>query len=73
MGQDANIDNIRQTIKKIKSMKIGDPIEVVVRRDDKEIPLTIKLQQRMNRHIFEELENPTEEQFNMREAWSKNL
>jgi len=73
LGQDANMENIRQTVKKIRAMKIGDTIELIVRRDDKEIPLTITLQQRMDKHIFEEMENPTEEQLKLRDAWSKNL
>ena len=73
MGQEANMENIRQTVKKIRSMKVGDSVEMTVRRNDKEIPLTIKLQQRKDRHIFEEMENPTEEQLKLRDAWSKNL
>ena len=73
MGQDVNMENIRQTVKKIRSMKVGDPVEIVVRRGDKEIPLTVNLQQRMDRHIFEEMKNPTKEQLKLRDAWSKNL
>ena len=73
MGQDVNMENIRQTVKKIRSMKVGDPVEIVVRRVDKEIPLTVNLQQRMDRHIFEEMKNPTKEQLKLRDAWSKNL
>ena len=73
MGQDANMDNIRQTIKKIRSMKVGDPVDLVVRRGNKEIPLIIKLQQRMDRYLFEEMGNPTEEQLKLRDAWSRNL
>ena len=67
------MDNIRQTIKKIRSMKVGDPVDLVVRRGNKEIPLIIKLQQRMDRYLFEEMGNPTEEQLKLRDAWSRNL
>jgi predicted metalloprotease with PDZ domain len=73
MGQDANMENIRQTIKKIRLMKVGDPVEMVIRRNDKEIPLTITLQQRKDRHIFEEMENLSPEQKMLRAVWSKNL
>ncbi|MEJ2104013.1 MAG: PDZ domain-containing protein [Ignavibacteriaceae bacterium] len=73
MGQDVNMENIRPTVKKIRSMKVGDPVELIVRRGDTEIPLTITLQQKMDRHIFEEMENPAEEQLKLRDAWSKNL
>jgi predicted metalloprotease with PDZ domain len=73
MGQDLNMENIRQIVKKIRTMKIGDPVELIARRNGKEIPLTISLQQKKDRHIFEEMENLSPEQKLLRETWTKNL
>jgi hypothetical protein len=63
----------REIFGKLHSMKVGEMVDAVVKRGDEEIEVSIPLQQRMDRHIFEEMEELTAEQFKLREAWSKNL
>jgi hypothetical protein len=48
-------------------------VEIVVQRGDEEIEFSVLIQQKMDRHIFEEMEELTAEQIKLREAWSKNL
>ena len=48
-------------------------VEIVVQRGDEEIEFSVLIQQKMDRHIFEEMEELTPKQIKLREAWSKNL
>jgi predicted metalloprotease with PDZ domain len=70
---EASMKNAREIFGKIHSMEIGETVKVVVQRDEKEVEVNVPLQQRIERHIFEEIENPTEQQLKFREAWSRNL
>jgi hypothetical protein len=54
-------------------MKVGDIVEVVVKRDDKEVAVKLPLQQRMDKHIFVEMENVTDRQKFFRDVWQRNL
>ena len=58
---------------KLQSMKIGDRVDIIVKREDKEVSVSVPLQQRVDKYIFKEMENLTAEQKMLREAWSKNL
>ena len=73
LGTEVNMSTARNIFGKLHSMKVGEPVDIVVRRGNEEIETTLTLQQRMDRHVFEEMENPTAEQIKLREAWSKNL
>ena len=70
---DVNMENARQIFGKLNSMNVGETVNVLVLRGDEEIEVNVTLQQRMDKNIFEEMENPSEEQLQLREAWSKNL
>ena len=72
-GTEVNMSTARETFGKIHSMSIGESVDIVVRRGDEEIEFSIPLTQRMDNHIFEEMEELTAEQTKLREAWSKNL
>ena len=54
-------------------MNVGDSVDVVVERDSKEIDVKVILQQRIDHHIFEEMDELTAEQKMLRNAWKKNL
>jgi predicted metalloprotease with PDZ domain len=73
MGTAVSMETVRQVFGKIQSMKVGDPVNMIVQRGSEEVEVNVPLQQRKDKHIFEEMENPTEEQLKLREAWSKNL
>jgi len=73
LGIEVSMENTREIFGKLQSMEVGDLVDIVVQRGYKEVEINLPLQQRTDRHIFEEMENPTEEQLKLREAWSKNL
>ena len=73
LGQDINMSTFRTIRQEVMAMNVGDHCDIVVKRDDEEIELTLTLQQRMDRHVFEEIENLTEEQKYLRSVWQKNL
>ncbi len=62
-----------EIFRKLQSMKIGDRVDIVVQREDKEVEVSVPLQQRMDKYIFEEMENLSPEQKLLRDVWSKNL
>ena len=70
---DVKMENVRDIFGKLHSMKAGDKVNMLVQRGDTEIELDITLKQRMDRNIFESMDTLTEQQKNLREAWSKNL
>jgi len=73
LGKEVNMSNAGQIFGKLHSMKVGESVDIVVRQGNEEIATTLILKQRMDRHVFEEMENLTAEQIKLREAWSKNL
>jgi predicted metalloprotease with PDZ domain len=73
MGTEVSMETARQIFGQLHSMKVGDLVDIVVRRGDEEIEVKIPLQQKIDTHIFEEMENLTSEQKMLRDAWSKNL
>ncbi len=73
MGTDVNMETARQIFGRIHSMKVGDLVETVLQRGDEEIKVSVPLQQKMDRHIFSEMENLSPEQKSLRDAWAKNL
>jgi len=70
---DVNMENARQIFGKLHSMNVGETVNVLVLRGDEEVEVSVTLSQRMDRNIFEEMENPSEKQLQLREVWSKNL
>ena len=73
LGTEVSMRTAREIFGKIRTMKVGDKVDMVVQRGDEEVELNITLQQRMDKHIFEDMEELTEEQQMLRDAWTKNL
>jgi predicted metalloprotease with PDZ domain len=73
LGIEVSMANTQNIFGKLHSMKFGEMVDVVVQRGEEEVEINVPLQQRTDRHIFEEIEKPAEEQLKLREAWSKNL
>lgn len=65
--------SLQKILKQISSMKAGDSVEVIVQRDGKNFPVEIELQQRVTKHIFEEMQELSEQQKFLRNVWQKNL
>jgi predicted metalloprotease with PDZ domain len=70
---EVNMENTREIFGKLYSMQIGETVKMIVQRGDEKVEINVPLQQRSDRHIFEEMEKPTKKQLRLREAWSKNL
>jgi predicted metalloprotease with PDZ domain len=73
LGEDLTLQSIRNLLGEAYKLPIGDTCDLVVRRNDEEVEVIETLKERVNRHIFESVEELTEEQKLLREAWSKNL
>ena len=67
------MQNARGIVEKLFKMSVGDPYDLVVKRGNREITISGKLLQRKTKHIFEEMENPTDKQLQFRAVWMKNL
>jgi hypothetical protein len=67
------MSTVQEIFGKFHSMSIGESVDIVVRRGDEDIEVSVPIQQRIDTHIFEEMEKLTAEQIKLREAWSKNL
>jgi len=72
-GEEVNMQSAQRLFGKISSMKVGEIVEVIVKRGEEEILASIPLQQRMDKHIFEEMEQISEQQRFLREVWLKNF
>jgi predicted metalloprotease with PDZ domain len=73
LGKDFNMQTARSIVQEVWAMNIGDSCDIVIKRNEEEIELTTVLWERTDRHVFEEMENLTEEQKFLRDAWSRNL
>ncbi len=73
LGQEINMNTFRTIRQEVLAMNVGDTCQVVFKRNDEEIELALILQQRMDKHIFEEMDELTEEQKFLRSVWQKNL
>lgn len=73
IGIEVKMENVRDIFGRLQSMKAGDRVNMFVQRGDEEIELNITLKQRMDRNIFESMDKLTEQQKQLRDAWSKNL
>jgi predicted metalloprotease with PDZ domain len=73
LGTEVSMENTREIFGKLHSMQIGETVKMIVQRGDEELEVNLPLQQRTDRHIFEQMEKPIEEQLKLREAWSRNL
>ena len=73
LGIDVKMENVREIFGRLQSMKVGDTVNMLVQRGDKEIELEINLKQRMDKNIFESMDTLTEPQKNLRKAWTRNL
>ncbi|NWF88244.1 MAG: PDZ domain-containing protein [Ignavibacteriaceae bacterium] len=72
-GEEVNMQSIQNLFGRIYSMHVGDIVEITVRRDGNEISASVPLKQKMDKHVFREMEQITDEQKQLREAWLKNL
>jgi predicted metalloprotease with PDZ domain len=73
LSEEVTMQSAHRLFGMISSMKVGETVEIIVRRGEEEILASVPLQQRMDKHIFEPMEQITEQQKLLREAWSKNL
>jgi predicted metalloprotease with PDZ domain len=73
LGIEATIQNIREIFGKIRPMKVGETVNMIVQRDNEEVEINLTLHQKVDRNIFESMDTLTEQQKILRDAWSKNI
>lgn len=73
MEKNVTLESIRDVIGDVNLLNVGDIIKVLVRRNGEEVELSVKLKQRISRHVFEEVDELSDSQRLLREAWVKNL
>jgi predicted metalloprotease with PDZ domain len=71
-GEDVTVHNSDSVFARKAEMKAGDEYTVRVLRGEDEIDLTGKLVPAYDHHIFEVVEDATEEQLKMRGIWTAN-
>jgi predicted metalloprotease with PDZ domain len=72
-GTPLSLQNAQIVFGNLRSMKVGETINMTVKRGDKDIDLTATLQPRVIRHKFEMNPDASPEQLKLREAWMENL
>jgi predicted metalloprotease with PDZ domain len=73
LGEEVTMQSARKLLGQISSMNVGDTVDVTVKRGDKEVVTHVALQQRMDKHIFKEMDKITEQQKFLRDVWKRNL
>jgi predicted metalloprotease with PDZ domain len=73
LGIEATIQNIREIFGKIRPMKVGETVNMIVQKDNEEVEINLTLHQKVDRNIFESMDTLTEQQKILRDAWSKNI
>jgi predicted metalloprotease with PDZ domain len=73
IGIGVSMETARQIFNQFNSMNAGDLVDIKVLRGDEELEIKVPLQQKVDKYIFEEIKDPTQQQIQLREAWSKNL
>ncbi len=56
LDTDVKMENVRETFGKLHSMKVGETVNILVQRGDEEVEVSVTLQQRMDKNIFESME-----------------
>ena len=64
--------NIQSKAASLQNLKVGDKVNITVKKDGKEIEVELKALPREIRHKFTVLDNPLPEQLALRNAWMKN-
>lgn len=72
-GEEITLQNIQTKAMKISTLKVGDTLDFIVKRNGEEIPVQCKVLPRAIKHHFTLKENPTPEQLALRKAWSQNF
>jgi predicted metalloprotease with PDZ domain len=71
-GKEVTLQNAQQSFGYLRSLKVGDSFKLSVIREGNEIEVVVKMQPRQIRHVFKVMENPSNEQRSLREAWLQN-
>jgi len=72
-GDEITMENIQSKTAILRTLKVGDPVNLTIERNGERKELTVKMQPRPIKHQFKILENPTADQLALRTAWMKNL
>ena len=68
-GEAITLSNARQMIGKICTKKVGETINIKIKRGDEELTFDVALLQRMDSHVYVEKENPSQSELKFRNTW----
>jgi predicted metalloprotease with PDZ domain len=72
-GKEITLSNYTKMLRKTKTLKPGEGLNIGVLRDGKELDISAKAGAEAIKHIFKINPNATPEQINLRNAWLRNL
>ena len=72
-GEEISLQNARNLLGQISSMQVADTVALTVKQGEREVTVPILLQQRIDKHVFEEMAQLTEQQKLLRDVWKRNL
>ena len=72
-GEEITLQNVQEKAAFITNLKIGDELDMTIKRNGEEIPITLKIQPRTVKHVFKVMDNPTPEQLALRNIWMQNI
>ena len=72
-GGEVTLQNARDKYLFMMSQKVGTIITLTVERNGEERDIKVIIQPRLIKHQFKILDNATEKQLELRNAWLKNL
>lgn len=73
IGKEMSLQSIRDILQEVRSMQIGDPFTMKLKRGNEVIEINGELQPILEKHLFISRENLTEREKMLRDSWSKNL
>jgi predicted metalloprotease with PDZ domain len=74
-GEEVIMENAQSIFVGLRKLEIGEEYKIMARRDDKEFEVTAQVysQEKINKHVFKLMDDISNNQIELREAWLKNF
>jgi predicted metalloprotease with PDZ domain len=74
-GEEVIMENAQSIFVGLRKLEIGEEYKIMARRDDKEFEMTAQVysQEKINKHVFKLMDDISNNQIELREAWLKNF
>jgi predicted metalloprotease with PDZ domain len=71
-GEEVTLANAQQKFSTLRTLKVGQNFKLSINRNGEELEFDVTMQPRKIRHQFNVMDNPTDKQLALREAWMQN-